>query len=152
MTIKIQFNKKLLEADNLSSLAYLVEQEINKVLEIKESNSLATLAIKSILQGLQVFANYHRNLSDDDYKYYCNNGIFKLSIDEQLDNPNLDFPLVVSKSIDLWLQGTNEPKLIVMFKNIDNQLSIEDENLSKLDRYFAKNHQMSALSRYFAIC
>ena len=137
MTIKIQFNKKLIEADNLAVLACAVEKEINKVLEIKESNSLATLAIKSILQGLQVFADYHKNLSADDYAYYCNNGIFQLRIDEELDNPNLDFPVVVSRSIDLWLQGTNEPKLIVMFKNIDNQLSIEDENLSKLDRYFA---------------
>ncbi len=125
MTIKIELNKKLIEADNLSSLAYLVEQEINQILEIKESNSLATLAIKSILQGLQVYA------------YYCNSGIFRLSIDEELDNPDLDFPLLVSHSIDLWLQGTNEPKLIVRFRNINNQLSIEDENLSKLDRYFA---------------
>ena len=137
MTIKIQLNKKLIEADSLAVLACLVEKEISKVLAIKESNSLATLAIKSILQGLQVYANYHRNLSADDYAYYCNNGIFKLSIDEQLDNPNLDFPLVVSKSIDLWLQGTNEPKLIAIFRNINNQLSIEDENLSKLDSYFA---------------
>lgn len=137
MTIKIQFNKKLLEADNLAVLAYALQKEINKVLEIKESNSLATLAIKSILQGLQVYADYHKNLSSDDYAYYCNSGIFRLSIDEELDNPNLDFPLVVSRSIDLWLQGTNEPKLIVRFRNINNQLSIEDENLSKLDRYFA---------------
>ena len=135
--IKIQINKKLLEADSLAVLAYSVEKEINKVLEIRESNSLATLAIKSILQGSQVFADYHKNLSSDDYKYYCNNGIFKWIIDEQLDNPNLDFPVVVSRSIDLWLQGTNEPKLIVMFKNIDNQLVIDDENLSKLDSYFA---------------
>lgn len=137
MTIKIQLNKKLIEADNLAVLAYALQKEINKVLEIKESNSLATLAIKSILQGLQVYANYHKNLSSDDYAYYCNKGTFQLRIDEQLDNPNLDFPVVVSRSIDLWLQGTNEPKLIVMFKNIDNQLSIEDENLSKLDSYFA---------------
>lgn len=137
MTIKIQFNKKLIEADNLSSLAYLVEQEINKVLEIKGSNSLATLAIKSILQGLQVYANYHKSLSNVDYEYYAGGGTFKLSIDEQLDNPNLDFPVVVSRSIDLWLQGTNEPKLIVIFKNIDNQLVVDDENLSKLDSYFA---------------
>ena len=137
MTIKIELNKKLLEADNLAVLACLVEKEISKVLAIKESNSLATFAIKSILQGLQVYADYHRNLSDDDYKYYCNNGIFKLSINEELDNPDLDFPLLVSCSIDLWLQGTNEPKLIVMFKNIDNQLVIDDENLSKLDSYFA---------------
>ena len=137
MTIKIQFNKKLLEADNLAVLAYALQKEINKVLEIKESNSLATLAIKSILQGLQVYANYHKNLSADDYAYYCNSGIFKLTIDEELDNPDLDFPLLVSHSIDLWLQGTNEPKLIVRFRNINNQLSIEDENLSKLDRYFA---------------
>lgn len=137
MTIKIQLNKKLIEADSLAVLACLVEKEISKVLAIKESSSLATLAIKSILQGLQVYANYHRNLSDDDYKYYCNNGIFKLSINEELDNPDLDFPLLVSCSIDLWLQGTNEPKLIVTFRNINNQLVIEDENLSKLDRYFA---------------
>jgi len=137
MTIKIELNKKLIEADSLGVLAYALQKEINKVLAIKESNSLATLAIKSILQGLQVFADYHKNLSADDYAYYCNNGTFKLSIDEELDNPNLDFPVVVSRSIDLWLQGTNEPKLIVMFKNIDNQLSIEDENLSKLDSYFA---------------
>lgn len=137
MTIKIELNKKLIEADNLSSLAYLVEQEINKVLEIKGSNSLATLAIKSILQGLQVYANYHKSLSNVDYEYYAGGGTFKLSIDEQLDNPNLDFPVVVSRSIDLWLQGTNEPKLIVIFKNIDNQLVVDDENLSKLDSYFA---------------
>ena len=137
MTIKIEFNKKLIEADSLAVLACLVEKEISKVLAIKESNSLATLAIKSILQGLQVYANYHRNLSADDYAYYCNSGTFKLSIDEELDNPNLDFPVVVSRSIDLWLQGTNEPKLIVTFRNINNQLVIEDENLSKLDRYFA---------------
>ena len=117
-------------------MAYSVEKEINKILEIKESNSLATLAIKSILQGLQMFANYHKNLSSDDYEYYCNNGIFKFILDEQLDNPNLDFPVVVSRSIDLWLQGTNEPKLIAMFRNIDNQLAIEDENLAKLDSYF----------------
>ena len=135
-TIKIQINKKLIEADNLAVLAYSVEKEINKILEIKESNHLAALAIKSILQGLQVFANYHKNLSSDDYEYYCGNGTFKLSVYEQLDNPNLDFPLVVSRSIDLWLQGTNEPKLIVMFRNIDNQLAIEDENLAKLDSYF----------------
>jgi len=136
-TIKIQINKKLLEADSLAVLAYLVEKEINKILEIKESNHhLATLAIKSILQGLQVFADYHKNLSSDDYEYYAGGGTFKLSIDEQLDNPNLDFPLVVSRSIDLWLQGTNEPKLIVMFRNIDDQLAIEDENLAKLDSYF----------------
>ena len=134
--IKIQVNKKLLEADSLAVLAYAVEKEINKILEIKESNSLATLAIKSILQGLQVYADYHKNLSTDDYAYYCNNGTFKLSIDEELDNPNLDFPLV-SRSIDLWLQGTNEPKLIAIFRNINNQLVIEDENLSKLDSYFA---------------
>lgn len=137
MTIKIELNKKLIEADNLAVLAYALQKEINKVLAIKESNSLATLAIKSILQGLQVYANYHKNLSADDYAYYCNSGIFKLSIDEELDNPNLDFPVVVSRSIDLWLQGTNEPKLIVSFRNINNQLVIEDENLSKLDRYFA---------------
>ena len=137
MTIKIQLNKKLIEADNLAVLACLVEKEISKVLAIKESNSLATLAIKSILQGLQVFANYHRNLSDDDYKYYCNNGIFILKIDEELDNPDIDFPLLISHSIDLWLQGTNEPKLIVTFRNINNQLVIDDENLSKLDSYFA---------------
>jgi hypothetical protein len=135
-TIKIELNKKLLEADSLAVLAYSLEKEINKVLEIKESNSLATLAIKSILQGLQVFADYHKNLSADDYEYYANGGIFKLNVYEQLDNPNLDFPLVVSRSIDLWLQGTNEPKLIVMFRNIDNQLVIEDENLAKLDSYF----------------
>ena len=135
-TIKIQLNKKLIEADSLAVLAYSLEKEINKVLEIKESHHLATLAIKSILQGLQVFADYHKNLSSDDYEYYTNKGIFKLSVYEQLDNPNLDFPLVVSRSIDLWLQGTNEPKLIVMFRNIDNQLAIEDENLSKLDSYF----------------
>ena len=136
-TIKIQLNKKLIAADNLAVLAYSVEKELNKILEIKKSNHLATLAIKSILQGLQVFANYHKNLSSDDYEYYCNSGTFKLSIDEELDNPNLDFPLVVSRSIDLWLQGTNEPKLIAMFRNLDNQLAIEDENLSKLDSYFA---------------
>jgi hypothetical protein len=136
MEIKIQINKKLLEADSLAVLAYAVEKEINKILEIKESNSLAALAIKSILQGLQVFADYHKNLSDDDYQYYCDNGIFKLRIDEELDNPKLDFPVVVSRSIDLWLQGTNEPKLIAMFRNIDNQLVIEDENLAKLDSYF----------------
>jgi hypothetical protein len=135
-TIKIQLNKKLIEADSLAALAYLVEKEINKILEIKESNHLATLAIKSILQGLQVFADYHKDLSADDYEYYTNKGTFKLSIDEELDNPDLDFPVVVSRSIDLWLQGTNEPKLIVMFRNIDNQLAIEDENLSKLDSYF----------------
>lgn len=137
MTIKIQFNKKLIEADSLAVLAYALQKEINKVLEIKESNSLSTLAIKSILQGLQVYADYHKNLSTDDYAYYCNSGIFKLTIDEELDNPDLDFPLLVSHSIDLWLQGTNEPKLIVTFRNINNQLSIEDENLSKLDSYFA---------------
>ena len=136
-TIKIQINKKLIEANNLAVLASLVEKELNKILEIKESNHLATLAIKSILQGLQVFADYHQNLSSDDYEYYCNNGIFKLILDEQLDNPKLDFPLVVSRSIDLWLQGTNEPKLIAMFRNIDNQLAIDDENLDKLDSYFA---------------
>ena len=136
-TIKIQLNNKLLAADSLAVLASLVEKELNKILEIKESNHLATLAIKSILQGLQVFADYHKNLSSDDYEYYCNSGTFKLSIDEELDNPNLDFPLVVSRSIDLWLQGTNEPKLIVMFKNIDNELAIDDENLDKLDSYFA---------------
>ena len=135
-TIKIELNKKVLEADNLAVLASLVEKELNKILEIKESNSLATLAIKSILQGLQAHADYHRNLSADDYEYYCNNGIFKLILDEQLDNPNLDFPLVVSRSIDVWLQGTNEPKLIVMFRNIDDQLVIDDENLDKLDSYF----------------
>lgn len=136
MQIKIQLNQKLLEADSLAVLAYAVEKEINKVLEIKEDNHLATLAIKSILQGLQVFADYHEKLSADDYEYYCNNGIFKLILDEELDNPKLDFPLVVSRSIDLWLQGTNEPKLIVIFKNIDNQLVINDENLDKLDSYF----------------
>lgn len=136
MQIKIQINQKILEANSLAVLAYLVEKEINKILEIKESHHLATLAIKSILQGLQVFADYHKNLSNDDYEYYCNNGIFKFILDEQLDNPNLDFPLVVSRSIDLWLQGTNEPKLIVIFKNIDNQLVINDENLDKLDSYF----------------
>ena len=135
--IKIQLNKKLIEADSLAVLAYALEKEINKVLEIKESNSLSTLAIKSILQGLQIYANYHKSLSSVDYEYYAGGGTFKLSIDEELDNPNLDFPLVVSKSIDLWLQGTNEPKLIVTFRNINNQLSIEDENLSKLDSYFA---------------
>lgn len=137
MTIKIQLNKKLIEADSLAVLACLVEKEISKVLAIKESNSLSTLAIKSILQGLQVYADYHKKLSNDDYEYYAGGGTFQLSIDEQLDNPNLDFPVVVSRSIDLWLQGTNEPKLIVMFKNIDNQLVIDDENLSKLDSYFA---------------
>ena len=137
MQIKIQINKKLIEANNLAVLAYLVEKEINKILEIKEKNYIALLAIKSILQGLQVFADYHKNLSADDYEYYCNNGIFKLILDEQLDNPKLDFPLVVSRSIDLWLQGTNEPKLIAMFRNIDNQLAIDDENLDKLDSYFA---------------
>ena len=136
MQIKIQLNNKLIEADNLAVLAYAVEKELNKILEIKESNSLATRAIKSILQGLQAHADYHKNLSADDYEYYTNKGIFKLSVYEQLDNPNLDFPLVVSRSIDLWLQGTNEPKLIVMFRNIDNQLAIEDENLAKLDSYF----------------
>ena len=136
MTIKIQLNNRILEADSLAVLAYTVEKEINKILEIKEGNHFAALAIKSILQGLQVFADYHKNLSSDDYEYYCNSGTFKLSIDEQLDNPSLDFPLVVSRSIDLWLQGTNEPKLIVIFRNIDNQLAIEDENLSKLDSYF----------------
>ena len=137
MQIKIQINKKLIEANNLAVLAYLVEKEINKILEIKEKNYMALLAIKSILQGLQVFANYHKNLSSDDYEYYCNNGIFKLILDEQFDNPKLDFPVVLSRSIDLWLQGTNEPKLIAMFRNIDNQLAIDDENLSKLDSYFA---------------
>lgn len=136
MTIKIELNKKLIEADNLAVLAYAVEKEINKVLEIKESNHLATLAIKSILQGLQVFADYHKNLSADDYAYYCNNGTFNLTIHEELDNPNLDFPLVISRSIDLWLQGTNEPKLIVSFRNADNHLVIDDENLAKLDSYF----------------
>jgi hypothetical protein len=120
----------------LAVLAYSVEKEINKILEIKESNHLATLAIKSILQGLQVFADYHQNLSDDDYQYYAGGGTFKLSVYEELDNPKLDFPVVLSRSIDLWLQGTNEPKLIVMFRNIDNQLVIEDENLAKLDSYF----------------
>ena len=137
MQIKIQINQKLLAADNLAVLAYSVEKEINKILEIKEKNYMALLAIKSILQGLQVFADYHKNLSADDYEYYTNKGIFKLSIDEELDNPKLDFPLVVSRSIDLWLQGTNEPKLIVSFRNADNQLVIDDENLSKLDSYFA---------------
>jgi hypothetical protein len=135
-TIKIQLKNKLLEADSLAVLAYSVEKEINKILEIKESNHLATLAIKSILQGLQVFADYHQNLSDDDYQYYAGGGTFKLSVYEELDNPKLDFPVVLSRSIDLWLQGTNEPKLIVMFRNIDNQLVIEDENLAKLDSYF----------------
>ena len=137
MQIKIQINKKLIEANNLAVLAYLVEKEINKILEIKEKNYMALLAIKSILQGLQVFANYHKNLSSDDYEYYCNNGIFKLILDEQFDNPKLDFPVVLSRSIDLWLQGTNEPKLIVSFRNADNLLVIDDENLSKLDSYFA---------------
>lgn len=136
MQIKIQINKKLIEANNLAVLASLVEKELNKILEIKEDNHLATLAIKSILQGLQVFADYHKNLSADDYEYYTNKGIFKLNVYEQLDNPNLDFPVVVSRSIDLWLQGTNEPKLIVMFRNVNNQLAIEDENLAKLDSYF----------------
>ena len=137
MQIKIQINQKLLAADNLAVLAYSVEKEINKILEIKEKNYMALLAIKSILQGLQVFANYHKNLSSDDYEYYCNNGIFKLILDEQFDNPKLDFPVVLSRSIDLWLQGTNEPKLIVSFRNADNLLVIDDENLSKLDSYFA---------------
>ena len=136
MQIKIQINKKLIEANNLAVLAYAVEKELNKILEIKKSNHLATLAIKSILQGLQVFADYHQNLSADDYEYYAGGGILKLNVYEELDNPNLDFPLVTSRSIDLWLQGTNEPKLIVMFRNIDNQLAIEDENLDKLDSYF----------------
>lgn len=136
MTIKIQINKKLIEADSLAALAYLVEKEINKILEIKESHHLATFAIKSILQGLQAHADYHKSLSSDDYEYYAGGGTFKLSVCEELDNPKLDFPLVVSRSIDLWLQGTNEPKLIVMFRNIHSQLSIEDENLSKLDSYF----------------
>ena len=137
MQIKIQINKKLIEANNLAVLAYAVEKELNKILEIKKSNHLATLAIKSILQGLQVFADYHQNLSADDYEYYAGGGILKLNVYEELDNPNLDFPLVTSRSIDLWLQGTNEPKLIVMFRNIDNQLAIDDENLDKLDSYFA---------------
>ena len=55
MTIKIQLNKKLLEADSLAVLAYALEKEINKVLEIKESNSLSTLAIKSILSSFVIF-------------------------------------------------------------------------------------------------
>jgi hypothetical protein len=135
MTIKIQMNKKILEADSLAVLAYSVEKEINKVLEIKESSYLATLAIKSILQGLQVYANYHKNLSTDDYERYANSGIFKFIVSEELDNPKLDFP-TVSRSIDLWLQGTNEPKFIVSFRNADNQLVIDDENLDKLDKYF----------------
>lgn len=134
--IKIQINKKILEADSLAVLAYAVEKEVNKILEIKESSHLATLAIKSILQGLQVYADYHKNLSVGDYEYYASNGIFKFIVSEQLDNPKLDFPLVVSRSIDLSLQGTNEPKLIVSFRNADNQLIIDDENLSKLDKYF----------------
>ena len=136
MLIKMQLKNKLLEADSLAVFASIVEKEINKILEIKEKNHMARLAIKSILQGLQVFADYHKNLSDDDYEYYCGNGTFKLRIDEELDNPNLDFPVVVSRSIDLWVEGGNEPKLIVMFRNIDNQLAIDDENLSKLDSYF----------------
>jgi hypothetical protein len=134
--IKIQINKKILEADSLAVLAYSVEKEVNKILEIKESSHLATLAIKSILQGLQVYADYHKNLSVGDYERYASNGIFKFIVSEQLDNPKLDFPLVVSRSIDLSLQGTNEPKLIVSFRNADNQLIIDDENLSKLDKYF----------------
>jgi hypothetical protein len=134
--IKIQINKKILEADSLAVLAYSVEKEINKILEIKESSYLATLSIKSILQGLQVYASYHKNLSADDYEYYANNGVFKFIVSEELDNPKLDFPLVVSRSIDLSLQGTNEPKLIVSFRNADNQLIIDDENLDKLDKYF----------------
>ena len=134
--IKIQINKKILEADSLAVLAYSVEKEINKILEIKESSYLATLAIKSILQGLQVYASYHKNLSADDYERYANNGIFKFIVSEQLDNPRLDFPLVVSRSIDLWVQGNNESKLIVSFRNSDNQLVIDDENLDKLDKYF----------------
>ena len=134
--IKIQINKKILEADSLAVLAYSVEKEINKILEIKESSYLATLAIKSILQGLQVYASYHKNLSADDYERYANNGIFKFIVSEQLDNPRLDFPLVVSRSIDLWVQGNNESKLIVSFRNSDNQLVIDDENLGKLDKYF----------------
>jgi hypothetical protein len=137
MIIKIQMNKKILEADSLAVLAYSVEKEINKVLEIKESSHLATLAIKSMLQGLQVYSNYHKNLSADDYEHYCSNGTFKLNIHEELDDPKLDFPLVVSRSIDLWLQGANEPKLIVSFRNDNDQLVIDDENLSKLDSYFA---------------
>ncbi len=136
MTIKIQINNKVFEADSLAVLAYSVEQAINKTLEIKESSHLATLAIKSILQGLQVYSNYHKNLSADDYEYYCGNGTFKLNLYEQLDDPKLDFPLVISRSIDLWLQGTNEPKLIVSFRNDNNQLVIDDENLDKLDKYF----------------
>jgi len=141
--IKIEINKKLLEADNLATLAYLVKKEINYSLEIKDddksrhkSSCLATLAIKSILQGLQVYADYHKNLSTDDYERYANSGIFKFIVSEELDNPKLDFPLVVSRSIDLWLQGTNEPKFIVSFRNADNQLVIDDENLDKLDKYF----------------
>jgi hypothetical protein len=135
MIIKIQINKKILEADSLAALACSVEQEINKILEIKESSYLATLSIKSILQGLQVYASYHKNMSADDYEYYANNGIFKFIVSEELDNPGLDFP-TVSRFIDLSLQGTNEPKLIVSFRNADNQLVIDDENLDKLDKYF----------------
>lgn len=134
--IKIELNNKSIEADSLAVLAYSLEKEINKILEIKQDNHLATLAIKSILQGLQAHADYHRNLSADDYEYYCGNGTFKLNVYEELDNPKLDFPVVLSRSIDLWLQGTNEPKLIVSFRNADNLLVIDDENLSKLDSYF----------------
>ena len=133
--IKIQINKKILEADSLAVLAYSVEKEINKILEIKESSYLATLAIKSILQGLQVYASYHKNISADDYEYYANNGIFRFIVSEELDNPELDFP-ILSRSIDLSLQGTNEPKFIVSFRNDNNQLVIDDENLGKLDKYF----------------
>jgi len=136
MSIKIQINKKILEADSLAVLAYAVEKAVNKILEIKESSYLATLAIKSILQGLQVYASYHKNLSVDDYERYANSGVFKFIVSEQLDNPKLDFPLVVSRSIDLWVQGSNESKLIVSFRNGNNQLVIDDENLDKLDKYF----------------
>jgi hypothetical protein len=135
MIIKIQINNKVLEADSLAALAYSVEKEINKILEIKESSDLATLAIKSILQGLQVYANYHKNVSADDYEYYANNGIFRFIVSEELDNPGLDFP-TVSRSINLWLQGNCESKFIVSFRNADNQLVIDDENLDKLDKYF----------------
>jgi hypothetical protein len=135
MSIKIQINKKILEADSLAVLAYSVEKEVNKILEIKESSYLATLSIKSILQGLQVYSNYHKNISVDDYEYYANKGIFNFIVSEELDNLGLDFP-AVSRSIDLWLQGTNESKFIVSFRNADNQLVIDDENLDKLDKYF----------------
>jgi hypothetical protein len=137
-TIKIKINNKLMQSDNVTDLSYIVTTQIIKTLGVNANKNYTSerLAIKSVLLGLQARDNYLKEISEkeidaSDYHDYCNNGVYEFKLMEELSPDGL----VPAHTLDLSIQTSSEPKLLLIISVENGELVLDDEGLSRLDSY-----------------